>query len=136
MNYIDTFIQVAPDCPFTEGVVPSMRGRRKPAHLIQYELISNNPYAFTQEDILWETHVRHKGVPRSEATAKKREEFFAKPQACLRSSALPKKYGWGFHFDRNGKVALYAMESEKYRRFVDPKANGPKLLSAMRSKRG
>lgn len=133
MNYIDTFIQVAPDCPVDESVVPPMRGKQKPAHLIQYELISSNPYGYTQEDVLWETHVRHKGIA---ATPKMREEFLVKPQACLRSSALPKKYGWGFHFDRHGKVALCAMESEEYRRFVEPRPDGPTLLSALRSSRG
>jgi hypothetical protein len=135
LSYIDTFIQVAADCPVTGGVVPTMRGKKKPAHMIQYELISRNPYLYTQEDVLWETHVRHKDLPDSQVTPDQCREFLRKPQPCLRASALPKKYGWGFHFDREGKVALYAMESEEYRRFIEPAGDGPELLPAMRSKR-
>jgi hypothetical protein len=135
LNYIDTFIQVAKDCPVTSGVVPTMRGKKKQAHLIQYELISQNPYLYTQEDVLWETHVRHKELLESQVTPDQRRQFLSKPQPCLRASALPKKYGWGFHFDREGRVALYAMESEEYRRFIEPDADGPGLLPAMRSRR-
>jgi hypothetical protein len=135
LNYLDTFIQVAADSPVTGGVVPAMRDTKKPAHLIQYELISRNPYSYTQEDILWETYIRHRDVPGNEATSDQRREFLRKSQPCLRASALPKKYGWGFHFDLEGKVALYAMESEEYRRFIEPAGDGPELLPAMRSKR-
>ncbi|MBA2670427.1 MAG: hypothetical protein H0U67_08665 [Gemmatimonadetes bacterium] len=135
MNYIDTFIHVAADCPVTSGVVPTMRGKKKPEHLIQYELISRNPYVHTQEDVLWETHVMHKDLPANEVTPDQRQAFLSRPQPCLRTSALPKKYGWGFHFDREGKVALHAMESEEYRRFIEPGSGGPALLPAMRSKR-
>jgi hypothetical protein len=62
-----------------------------------------------------------------------REKFFAKDQPCLRSSALGKRYGWGIHSDADGKVALYARESQDYQRL----ANDPTLkhLKAFRSKR-
>lgn len=44
----------------------------------------------------------------------------------LRASALPKKYGWGVHFDKNGNAALYGRESQEYR----------KLSSAEKQNRG
>ena len=135
MNYVDTFITVAPDCPATVGVVPPMRGNRTPAHLIQYELIAANPYALTQEDVLWEVHVRHKGLHGKETSEEARAAFFATPRACLRSSALPKKYGWGIHFDPDGKVALYPMESDEYVRFAQGGSAGPVVLAALRSRR-
>lgn len=136
MNYRNTFITVAPDCPVTEGVVPPVRGARKPMHVIQYELISEAPYALTQEDVLWKTHVRHKGLSESEATPEARRAFLAKPRACLRASALPKRYGWGLHFNEDGKVALYGMESEAYRRLLKPDSEDKEVLPAMRNKRG
>jgi hypothetical protein len=46
---------------------------------------------------------------------------------------LGKRYGWGIHNDEDGKVALYAVESDEYKRFVND--NSIKHLKAMRSKR-
>ncbi len=65
-----------------------------------------------------------------------RQEFFSKPQACLRSSPLPKKYGWGLLFDHDSRVALLPMESAEYQRLVagnDPRVT---VLKALRSRRG
>ncbi|WP_370872528.1 DUF6157 family protein [Paenibacillus zeirhizosphaerae] len=39
-------------------------------------------------------------------------------QACLRASMLPKKLGWGIHFNGEGKLALIPMESELYRSYA------------------
>jgi hypothetical protein len=47
-----------------------------------------------------------------------RKEFFAKPQACLRTSDLCKKYGWGVHHDREGRIALYSVSSPEYATLV------------------
>lgn len=60
-------------------------------------------------------------------------EFFARPQACLRASPLPKTYGWGLHFDATGRVALYAVESPEYKRFIEDESISH--LKAMRSRR-
>jgi hypothetical protein len=135
MNYVDTFITAAPDCPVSAGVVPPVRGGRVPAHVIQYELLAANPYGLTQEDLLWEVHVRHKGLHGEETSEEARAAFFATPRACLRSSALPKRYGWGIHFDPEGKAALYPMESAEYRRFAQGGEPGPVVVAAMRSRR-
>lgn len=138
MNYIQTFIQVAPDSPVDHSVVPVAKGATKPVHLLQYELLSQNPYTYTQEDLLFEVYVRHKGIPEEELQARRAElraEFFQKEHACLRASMLPKKYGWGLHFDEEGKIALVAMESEEYQKFVEAGGENLKLLTAFRSKR-
>ena len=52
----------------------------------------------------------------------------------MRASPLPKKYGWGVHHDRAGRIALYGVESEEYRRFASG-AGGVKVVMALRSKR-
>ncbi len=74
------------------------------------------------------------GDPPEAERAALRAHFFAKSQACLRASPLPKSYGWGLHFDGEGRVALCPMESEAYRRLVAG-ADGVKVLKAMRSRR-
>ncbi len=135
MNYYRTFIRVAPDCPAAEGAVLKQRGEKKPLALIQYELIAENPYTLTQEDVLWEGYIRHKELRGDEAGPKAREAFFSKPMACLRASALPKTYGWGLHFDEEGKVGLYGVETEEYKRLAELKEDGPAVKDAMRNKR-
>jgi hypothetical protein len=135
MNYIDTFIAVADDTPTDKSVVPTERGGKKTVALIQYEMLVDDPYKYTQEDVLFETHVRHKAIPPAELKSKGkklREEFFAKEQPCLRTSPLARKYGFGFHFDPKGKVAMVPMESREYKELSRGAA---KVLKALRSSR-
>ncbi len=97
-----------------------------------------NAYAYTQEEALFEVHARHKNIPPEELAARGdelRAEFYAKPTACFRASMLPKKYGWGIHFDETGRMALVAMESPDYRRFAEGEVAGVRLLAGMRSSR-
>ena len=95
-------------------------------------MIANHPYRYTQEDVLFETYADHKEIPKANRPAE-RTKFFAKDQACLRASALGKRYGWGLHHDEHGKVALYAVESKEYKRLASDKTI--KNVKAMRSKR-
>jgi len=138
LNYYRTLIAVADDCPVTKSVVPAERGGKATVAVIQYEMIAEHPHEHTQEDILFETWLRRQDLPEKPskaAAARLRREFFAKPQACLRASPLPKKYGWGLLFDGEGRVALCPMESEAYRRVVEGKSGGVTVLKALRSSR-
>ncbi|MQA00201.1 MAG: hypothetical protein GEU80_12895 [Dehalococcoidia bacterium] len=135
LNYYDTLITVADDCRATESTVPVARGGKKTVAVLQYEMLEGHPYVLTQEDVLFESWFRRQdlsGASEGEV-ARLRAEFLSKPQACLRSSPLPKQYGWGFVFDGEGRVALCPMESEEYRALLA----GARLtvLKAMRSKR-
>jgi hypothetical protein len=135
MNYTDTFIAVADDSGVEKSIMPEERGGKKTVAVIQYEMLAGHPYKYTQEDVLFETHVRHKGIPAAELKAKgekMREEFFTKDQPCLRASPLPRKYGWGFHFDPKGKVAMVPVESKEYKQ-LSKKAS--RVLKALRSSR-
>jgi len=62
-----------------------------------------------------------------------REEFFLRGQACLRASPLSKTYGFGIHFDSNGKIAIYGMETPEYEKYIADK--NLKKVKAVRSKR-
>jgi hypothetical protein len=135
MNYIDTFITVAEDCPTEKALVPEPRGGKKSVAVIQYEMLDGHPYEYTQEDVLFQTHAQHKGIPPAELKAKGkklREDFFARDQPCLRTSPLARKYGWGFHFDPKGKVAMVPMESKEYKQLSK---SASKVLKALRSSR-
>jgi hypothetical protein len=131
-NYYQAFIEVADDCPTDIAAIPPSEGPSLSAVAIQYDMISHAPYTYTSDDILFRVHQTKHDISEQDAT-REREAFFAKGQPCLRSSALGKRYGWGIHFDADGKVAIYARESEEYANFV--KDERLVHLRAMRSKR-
>ncbi|WP_334073628.1 MULTISPECIES: DUF6157 family protein [Paenibacillus] len=138
MSYQNTFILISSDCPVQEGIEPISRKESKPVHVIQYELLTANPYKYNYDELLFETHVRHKGISDSmllERRQEFREALFAKKHACMRASALPKRYGWGVHYDAEGKMAIYGADSPQYRAFAETGREDIQLLLAMRSRR-
>jgi hypothetical protein len=139
MNYYNTFITVAADCPVETGIIPPDKkdGRTKPS--LEYELAAGQPYQYTQEELLFEVYVRHKQIADADLEERRQElwdGFFGKSQACLRASMLPKKYGWGIHFDGAGKLALIPKESEAYQQYIENENGELKVVAAMRSSRG
>lgn len=138
MNYYCTFIRVAEDSPATKATPPASRGEKPTVAELEYELLSQSPSKFTQEELLFEVHVRRLGLTKGEVKAKRKalwEEFFSKSRACLRTSALAKRYGWGLHFDAAGLIRLVPMESAEYKKLAKGKEEGLTVVNAMRSKR-
>ena len=134
----DTFVLIAADCPVAAAVVPVPKAAGPTVAVVQYELLTDRPYALTLEDLIFETNVRRADLPPAsvaERAAEIRAELFAKPHACMRASPLPKRYGWGVHYDNRGRLALHAMESAAYRRFAAGGVPGGKVVPAMRTKR-
>lgn len=130
-NYVNTFIEVAEDCPVSQAQVPPEKKEKTLANL-QYEKISRNPYVYSSDDIIFECYAIKNDISENEKQ-KEREKFFSKGQACLRSSPLAKRYGFGFHHNSEGKVALFPVESKEYQQFLND--NSVKKTKAMRSKR-
>ncbi len=134
MNYLDTFILVADDCLAEKGIVPtSKEGKPRSHHAIQYALMMERPYEHTQEDILFMVYAERNSISVDDAAI--RAEFFNKNHPCLRASALPKKYGWGVHFNSEGKAALCSRGSSDYKTFGSGQKEDLKLVKAMRNKR-
>lgn len=135
----NTFVQVAADCPAGSGVAPELTRDPKPAHVLQHELLSAAAYRYTNDELLFEVHVRRMGMGEAEIAAQREalwQELFAKSHPCMRASPLPKKYGRGVHSDSQGRLALYGRDSEEYRRFVAAGERGElKLTAALRSRR-
>lgn len=137
LHYYDTLIAVADDCPVDHAVVPAPRGGKPTVAVLQYDMLAENPGRLAQPDILfrsWLARQEHPDVQPAEEEAL-RTAFFAKPQACLRASPLPKKYGWGLLFDHEGRVTLCPMESERYVRILDGAEPAITIHKAMRSSR-
>ncbi|MCG7409965.1 DUF6157 family protein [Paenibacillus sp. ACRRX] len=136
-NYYNTFITVAPDCPVQFGTMPPAKKDGMSKHGIEYDLIAEHPYEYTQEELLFQVHIRHKAIPADElklCDAELRQEFFNKPKACLGASMLSKKFGWGIHFNAEGKLALVPMESPEYNRLLENGDGTLQIVSAMRNK--
>jgi hypothetical protein len=136
MNYYQSFITVAPDSTATHATVPPVKGAAMSIPALEYELLSKHPYTYTQEELQFAVHVRRAGLSETEVKAKHTQlwaQFFSKPRACLRGSSLPKKYGWGLHFNNEGKIALVALESKDYEKFSH--AKDLKIMPALKSKR-
>jgi hypothetical protein len=131
-NYTDTFIEVADDCPVEIAQVPPVKGDSKTVANLQFEMVKNNPYEFSSDDVIFQVYAIKNDITKNELD-KERENFFSKGQACLRSSPLAKRYGWGVHSNSEGKVAIYAIDSEEYKRLSNDKKL--KHIKAMRSKR-
>ena len=131
-NYFDTFIEVADDCPAVTSQIPPVNANAPSVATIQFELISQHPYAFTSDEIIFRIYAIRNDLAASDyAIAKK--EFFSKGQACLRSSVLSKRYGWGIHADHRGKVALIGLETDDYKKYCSDISL--KKVKAMRSKK-
>jgi len=136
INPVNQFIEIAPDCALKAAVVPKCNRKKQTIAAIEHELLSSKPYGHTLEQLKFAVHARHKRIPAAELKARRRQlwdDFFAKPYACMRASPLTRQYGWGAHYDQNGKIAIYAVESKEYRRFVNDK--NVKKYFAMRGKR-
>lgn len=131
-NYTNTFIEVAEDCPVSQAEVPAMKEGEQSVARLQFEKLIDAPYQFTSDEVLFELHALRKAVGESERD-KCKTDFFSKGQACFRASPLTKRYGWGAHFDETGRMAIYALGSEKYRELSANPAI--QVVRAMRNKR-
>lgn len=136
MSYKNTLVKVAEDCPVTRSEIPRIRNENIPVHVHQYELLSKHPYKFGHEELLFEVYLKQNELPDdlSDAMADSiREKLFSKGHPCMRASALTKRYGFGAHYDEEGKIAIFPMESEEYQSFL----NNPSVskVAAMKRKR-
>lgn len=131
VNYEKTLSAVADDCPVTASLEPPLNPEKPSIAAAQFALISEHPYHHTSEDVIFQVHVDRQGIPEADRPTA-RQEYFSKGRACLRTSPLAKKFGWGLHSDDQGRLALVAMESGEYQRFLSGD-NGTSVVKAMRS---
>lgn len=131
-NYTNTFVEIAEDSPAALGEIPPIRGTDRSVANIQFEMIRQNPYKYTSDDVIFHCYATKKDLTESEL-AEEREKFFSKGQACMRTSPLTKRYGWGVHNNEEGKIAIFGAETEEYKKYSTDK--DIQKVKAMRSKR-
>jgi Family of unknown function (DUF6157) len=129
-NYFNSFIEIAEDCPTATGEVPPTKTNAPTAATIQYEMLIKHPYKYTSDDILFQVFADKNDLTQSEYE-EARQQFFSKGQPCFRASPLTKRYGWGVHYNEEGKMAIVSSESTEYKTFVKDK--NLKVLKAMKS---
>jgi Family of unknown function (DUF6157) len=108
-NRYNTFTAIADDCPAFLAEIPSAR-EPKSVPQLQYEMLIAQPYRFTSDDVLYVVNGKRRGISKA--------DFFAKVQPDFRLSPLTKRYGWGVHFNAEGKIALFAVGTPAYEMFV------------------
>jgi hypothetical protein len=135
-NCFDTFIRVADDCPARSGEEPPPRAGRPTVAGLQYAMIVKAPYKFTSDDVIFATSAAGRELAAKATKSEKnaaRAAFFSRGQACMRASGLGKRFGWGVHADSKGRIAIYAVDSIRYRALSDD--SELTQTRAMRSKR-
>ena len=121
-NYVNTFIEMADDCPAMSAKAPPCKDEKTAAR-IEYEMLIDHPYQYTSDDVLYAAHGKRKGLSR--------EAFFSKGQPCFRASALTKRYGWGVHSNADSRVAIFPVESDEYKSLAaDPSIKHVKAMSS------
>jgi hypothetical protein len=136
-NYVNTFITVAPDTAARSATVPPARAVPSVAERT-FHLIAEHPRELTSDDVLFTVWADRRGVAESDRGAA-RADFFSRGQACLRSSDLVKRYGWGVYSDADGRVTLVPLGSAEYDMLAegrDPSGHHVTVLPGMRSARG
>src|SRR5699024_2673658 len=114
-------ITVSPDSTVSAAMEPPARGQKRTVPQLQFELLRDRPYRLDYGDLLFEVHVRHKELPAADLAANGpaiRDELLGKSHPCMRSSQLVKRYGWGVHFDADGRMALIGLGTDEYREFA------------------
>lgn len=100
----EELIMVAEDSVVDRAVVP---GPKKTIPRITYEVLIENPYKYTEEDLRHEVHV----VRRNKSGLKL-------GSYNIKRSLLLQKFGWGIHRNKQGKMALIPVESAKYQELL------------------
>lgn len=129
-NYYNTLITIANDSPTLTSTEPNMEKSTVASQ--QFRWISEQPYHFTSDDVIYRRVAEKEGVADHLREAGQRE-YFRTGRACLRASPLPKQYGWGIHSNAEGKIALVAAESEEYGNLMADES--VKKLAAMKKSR-
>ncbi|MEJ7677003.1 MAG: DUF6157 family protein [Segetibacter sp.] len=75
-NYYNTFIEVAEDSLIEAAEIPPKKGTERTAANIQFEIISDNPYKYTSDDVLFQVFAEKNKVTGKELISEREKIFF------------------------------------------------------------
>ena len=86
-NYFDTFIEVAEDTKAECGTKPPSKDKKTVAEM-QYELIAENPYQYTSDDVFFQVFADRNDLPKPN-THKLEQCFSPKDNPVFRDIYAP-----------------------------------------------
>mgnify|MGYP003675486773 CR=1 FL=1 len=131
-NYYNTFIEIAEDSKVNQGAIPPVKNDKQTVASLQFDLIYNNPYKYSSDEVLFDVFALRKAFGKHEI-AEQKSFYFSKGQPCFRASPLTKSYGWGVHSNADGKIAIFDSASTEYAAFLAD--DSVKKVKAMKNKR-
>ena len=131
-NYFNTFIEIAEDSRAKKGEIPAVKSEKKTVANLQFDMIYENPYKYTSDEVLFGVYAIRKLLEKEEIY-EQRTVYFSKGKPCFRASPLTKTYGWGIHSNDEGRIAMYGAETKEYDEFIAD--DSIKKVKAMRSKK-
>lgn len=131
-NYTNTLIEIAEDSPVSASVIPVVKNDKKTIANYQFEKLSQHPLKYTSDELLFEIFAERKDISPSELEEEK-QKFFSKGQACLRTSPLAKKNGFGIFHNQDSKIKLIPVESAEYQELLNDDCVAK--VKAMKSKK-
>lgn len=131
-NYNNTLIEIAEDSPVSASVIPVVKNDKKTIAIYQYNKLTKHPLKYTSDELLFEIFAERNDISPSEL-ADEKQNYFSKGQACLRTSPLAKKNGFGIFHNEDSKIKLIPAESEQYQQLL--KDDSVKKVKAMKSKK-
>lgn len=99
---MEELILVAEDCPVELSIVPD-DGFPKTIARIEFEILNEYPYQFSESDLFIEVHINKRKRPDLKIDSYN-----------IKRSPLLQKYGWGIHRNQAGKLALVPVNSVEY----------------------
>ena len=103
----EELIEIAADSRVMRSKEPNDGGNEKTVARISYEVLSENPYKFSEREFYHEVHVVRRKRPDLKIDSYK-----------IQRLALVKEFGWGIHRNSDEKLALVAYESERYKELL------------------
>lgn len=100
---VEELILVAEDTQAIKAQEPPNSRIPKTIVRIAYEVLSEEDYKYSEAEYHYEVHVK-----------RREKEDLKIHNYNIKRSPLLQKYGWGIHRNTEGKLALVAMESERY----------------------
>ncbi len=88
-NYFSTLIAVADDCPVSQGTIPPEKGEKRTLANLQFELLHQNPYKYTSDDITFLCYARKNDI-KNVLDGEERRKFYSKGQPCANISTYKK----------------------------------------------
>jgi len=108
-SLINTLITVSENS-VKKATRPVSNSKRETVNEILYRVLKEYPYKFRQHELFYEVHVNQRKMDPSELRIER---------YLLQRSDLCKKYGWGFHGNELGKIALIEVDSDKYKELLN-----------------